>query len=146
MEQERQGDEPQSGSEPAADSDAALLEDAEEVSSALAAAQETDPGRFLDELERGAQEGAASAATGGAFAVRWAKDADLVESAREVLLAYRAQGGTEVMTSGYLDLQGNVWSAMVASEGGWVDLIVVAAGEGDTSEVRIARISADGMM
>lgn len=75
--------------------------------------------RFLDDLAR-ADGGDESAA-----AVTWEGDADVPSLASEVLEAYRA-AGVELATSGYLDLRGDAWGAVLRGGEGWADVVTVA--------------------
>lgn len=94
--------------------------------------------RFLDDLARseGGDEGAA--------AVTWERDADVPALAAEVLEAYRT-AGVELATSGYLDLKGNAWGAVLRGGEGWADVVTVAgegpaAAGGERSRARVVRL------
>ena len=58
-----------------------------------------------------------------------------------------AQGAELVLTpelalSGYLDIKGNVWGAIVRDGRGWVDMVTVAADTGDAScRLRAVRLA-----
>lgn len=99
------------------------------------AAGDSSPGRFLDDL--------AATPHGDDAAVAWSSAGGLVEAASEVLEAYRDRGGTSVMASGYLDLRGRAWGALVGDGSGWVDVVTVMGDEEDAhGEVRVARLRA----
>lgn len=92
---------------------------------------------FLGDLEARGREARMSAG------VRWTVASDLVEPAREVMRAYRELPDASLLSSGYLDLKGNVWSALIQGGSLWVDMVYVAADEaGDETEVRVVRFYA----
>lgn len=108
----------------AASAGAASGEDAEEAEEAAAGAD--------------AEE---AAAAGGALAVVWEVAEPVDALATSVLEAYRATASTRLATSGYLDLKGNVWGAVVQGGGDWVDVVVIAAsGEEDEDDEATARV------
>ena len=48
----------------------------------------------------------------------------------------------QLALSGYLDIKGNVWGAIVRDGRGWVDMVTVAADAGDASyRLRVIRLS-----
>ncbi len=101
-------------------------------------ADAVDVSTFVSVLER-----SAAADVQGDASCAWTADEPIDELASDVLRAYRATPGCQLMTSGYLDLKGNAWGGIVLNAEGWVDVIVVAAEEGDVSSTaRIARMSA----
>ena len=117
-----------------AGSDAAAGDELADESDAAA----VDASTFLSVLER-----SAAADAQGDASCAWTADESIDELASDVLCAYRATPGCQLMTSGYLDLKGNAWGGIVLNAEGWVDVIVVAAEEGDASSTaRIARMSA----
>lgn len=74
-------------------------------------------------------------------AVTWTSEQALSDLASDVVRAYRASGSMELLTSGYLDLKGHAWGAVLLDEEGWVDVAVVASLEdAETSQARIARL------
>lgn len=89
--------------------------------------------RFLADLEDGDIE-----------AVGWTVEGDLIEPVEDILAAYRDADGTSLAVSGYLDLQGNLWGAVVRGGSDWVDVVVVSAAE-DARETRarVVRLHAD---
>lgn len=98
-------------------------------------ARASSPERFLDDLDE-AGDGDAS--------VAWSVSGDLVEPASDVIRAYRDMGTATLVTSGYLDLKGNVWGALVQGGTDWVDMVVVTSAEdGGETTVRVARLRAD---
>ena len=98
-------------------------------------ARGSSPERVLDDLDE-ADDGDAS--------VTWSVSGDLVEPASDVIRAYRDMGTATLVTSGYLDLKGNVWGALVQGGTDWVDMVVVTTTEdGGETTVRVARLRAD---
>ena len=96
-----------------------------------------DTGSFLAELDRDAS----TQADGEASCV-WTSAQPINELAADVLRAYQGVSGARLMTSGYLDLKGNAWGAIVLDECGWVDIVTVVAEEGnEASTARVTRIS-----
>ena len=67
-------------------------------------------------------------------------------ASREALEAYRENAGVSLLAYGYLDVSGNVWGAVLACPGEWVDLLVaqeLQGGEG--AEIAVARFSVEGL-
>ena len=64
--------------------------------------------------------------------VAWSDDEGLVSQATGILEAYRDHTDARVATSGYLDLKGNVWGAIVRDIR-WVDVVLVRADAEDAS-------------
>ena len=79
-----------------------------------------------------------------AIAVRlaWSEDRPMTEAAADMLRAYREVPTAQLALSGYLDIKGNVWGAIVRDGRGWVDMVTVAADAGDAScRLRVIRLS-----
>lgn len=121
------------------------LEGDEDVSRALerakeladAPAKESSADAFMEDLARFGDGAHASAA------VRWTVPGDLVEPTQEVVRAYEGLGDAKIMTSGYLDIQGNVWSALIQGGDEWVDFVLVTTtGESGETTVRVVRMFA----
>ena len=94
--------------------------------------------RALDALARSAERGEAESAQ------RWVCAEGLVEGAREALEAYREDAGVSLLAYGYLDVSGNVWGALLACPGAWVDLLVAQElRDGEGAEIAVARFSAE---
>lgn len=72
---------------------------------------------------------------GNAIAVRlaWSEDRPMTGAAADMLRAYREVPTAQLALSGYLDIKGNVWGAIVRDGRGWVDMVTVAADTGDAS-------------
>ena len=85
----------------------------------------------LDERAASATEPAAD----NAIAVRlaWSEDRPMTEAAADLLRTYREVPTAQLALSGYLDIKGNVWGAIVRDGRGWVDMVTVAADVGDAS-------------
>ena len=95
--------------------------------------------RALDERAASATEPAAD----NAIAVRlaWSEDRPMTEAAADMLRAYREVPTAQLALSGYLDIKGNVWGAIVRDGRGWVDMVTVAADVGDAScRLRVVRL------
>lgn len=61
-----------------------------------------------------------------------------------MLERYERVEGVRLMTSGYLDLEGNVWGAILSDRKGWVDMVTVMADDDDgRATVRVVRLLAD---
>ena len=79
-----------------------------------------------------------------AIAVRlaWTEDRPITEAAADMLRAYREVPTAQLALSGYLDIKGNVWGAIVRDGRGWVDMVTVAADVGDAScRLRAVRLA-----
>ena len=89
---------------------------------------------FLRTLDK--QSGTATdSPEGNTIAVRlaWSEDRPMTEAAEDMLRAYREVPTAQLALSGYLDIKGNVWGAIVRDGRGWVDMVTVAADTGDAS-------------
>lgn len=86
---------------------------------------------FLKDLE--------SSGAGGA-GVAWRADGGVVDLARDVLGRYRARSGARLAASGYLDLAGNAWGALVVVDGSAVDIALVTEDEGAGALARVIRL------
>ena len=94
---------------------------------------------FLEDIAALASE--ALDATGEeSVVVAWEEAASLVELAAGVLEAYEEVEGAVLATSGYLDLQGNAWGAVVQGGTSWVDIVLVTTEDDETSQARIVRL------
>lgn len=104
---------------------------------------EIDSSSFLDGLDGGT----VPAPERGA-GLSWVEPLPADDLARKVIDAYRAEQGTSLVTSGYLDLKGNVWGAVVVKSGMWSDIVVISQMDGDEgsgqSLARISRLSSEG--
>ena len=110
---------------------ASQAEDARDVGAqdAAVAAQ-----TFLQALdERAASETEPAADNAIAVRLAWSEDRPMTEAAADLLRAYREVPTAQLALSGYLDIKGNVWGAIVRDGRGWVDMVTVAADAGDAS-------------
>ena len=106
------------------------------------AAAPVSAGTFLARLERDARE-----QQDGEVSCTWTADEPIDDLAGDILRAYRDSGEARLVASGYLDLKGNAWGAIVLFPAGWVDMVVVTAGEDDMcATARIARSVAPSAM
>lgn len=91
---------------------------------------------FLDELGQRAES-----SDEPEMPLAWRSDDGLVTEATAVLEAYQDTPTAQLRVSGYLDLKGRAWGAIVQDARGWVDVVVVhAASDGSWSEVRLVRM------
>ena len=91
---------------------------------------------FLSDLAR--------AASASAHGVTWEDDEDVPECAASVLEGYRSREGCELACSGYLDIKGNAWGAVVWCPPDWVDVVYITVPDGGgASTVRIVRLTAE---
>ena len=98
---------------------------------------------FLQALDERSGAAAGSPAN-NAVAVRlaWSEDQPMTEAAADMLRAYREVPTARLALSGYLDIKGNVWGAIVRDGRGWVDMVTVAADTGDAScRLRVVRLT-----
>lgn len=98
---------------------------------------------FLQALDECADAATGSSAN-NAVAVRlaWSECRPMTEAAADMLRAYREVPTAQLALSGYLDIKGNVWGAIVRDGRGWVDMVTVAADAGDTSCcLRVVRLT-----
>ena len=113
---------------------------AEALTSSSAAPSSVDA--FIGDLESAGGD----AREGDAVRVlSWSDEQDLPATAEKALCAYRDHGAVTLMSSGYLDLAGNVWAALLRHDSGAVDIMTVSTGDGRSSEVRVARLEPSGL-
>lgn len=73
--------------------------------------------------------------------VVWIERRGIAEVAADVVGAYRDLGSPALATSGYLDLSGNVWGALLVDAEGWADMVTVMEdGSGERTTVRVVRL------
>ena len=98
---------------------------------------------FMDILE---QDDAQSTSEKASTSVSWRESRDIVEAASGVLEVYREVESVDLVTSGYVDLAGNVWAALLSDGKGWVDMVTIEAGENDEgSTVMVVRLRASAV-
>lgn len=117
---------------------------------------EAESGAFLERLESlseaasgegEAAEPDAAAVPASSASVSWAEEGDVVEMASCVLNSYQEVPDAILMTSGYLDLKGNAWGAIVRGGEEWVDIVLIVTAETepgaeDLSSARVVRLAA----
>lgn len=77
------------------------------------------------------------AAGGPSAAATWSCEEGPAAAAAEVLEAYAAAGGCELLADGYLGITDTAWGAIVRGDM-WVDAVYVTR-SGDAARVRVAR-------
>lgn len=107
-------------------------------------ADEVSGETFLEDIALLAEEEADGSAD-GVVSVFWEEDATLVELAGSVLSAYSEVDGAVLATSGYLDLQGNAWGAVVQGGESWVDIVLVTTEDDASSTAQIVRLLPDAV-
>lgn len=107
------------------------------MSSGDAIATETE--RFLSDADAAADALLAGGEGDGTAVLAWNEPADVPELSGDILRAYQSAGEARLVTSGYLDLKGNVWGAVLEDARGWVDIVSVSTTNGDESEARVVR-------
>lgn len=91
---------------------------------------------FLGDLED-ARDGAGD---GGVRIVELEDDGGLVCLASEMLGVYRGAQEATLETSGYLDLAGNAWGAVLRGRAGWIDVVAVFERGDGSGLARVARL------
>ena len=97
-------------------------------------------GAFLDAL---ALDAARSDRADDGVAARqaWTEERSLPKAAADVLRAYADEPFASLAMSGYLDIKGDVWGAIVRDARGWVDMVTCTAGMDDAScDVSVVRL------
>ncbi|MFR3312205.1 MAG: hypothetical protein ACLTPF_07350 [Collinsella stercoris] len=102
--------------------------------------QESSARSFLEDLSQG--EGERDDGDATTAIVYWTERGDLPVAAERVLDAYADVGGVILGASGYLDMYGNVWGALVRRGDAWCDVVLVSTEDGEQSVVRVARVLA----
>lgn len=124
------------GAEGLSDADAGASDDAPREDSS-AGGTTVSAETFLSVLDGAPVDGS------GVASVSWDDEGGLVALASDVLAAYRDCPGARLQTSGYLDLKGNAWSAIVSDGGSWVDIVVVSSLDDGGATARVARLGED---
>lgn len=99
---------------------------------------ETTGSAFLEDLEGAATESEATSAA--ACTVCWEEPRALPAVASGLLEAYREAGVASPVVSGYLDLKGNAWAAVMQGAAGWSDVVLVRTEDDTVSSVRVTRL------
>lgn len=107
-------------------------EDAPEAPSAGGASSAT----FMGELEE-----AAARTDDPQVGIAWEEPRGLAPVAGDILDRYVACGTARLATSGFIDIKGNVWGAVIEDGRGWVDVVTVTeAPDGANSTARVIRM------
>lgn len=95
---------------------------------------------FLDDLDAALERDAKA----DEAVVAWRSEGDVMEAGARVLGTYVEGGvGASLVTSGYLDMSGNVWGAVVWDGEHWADVVLVTQTPGEREvAVRVARMMA----
>ena len=101
--------------------------------------RETASNRFLDDVARVAEAAPVDEMGVRSACVQWREERDVPQVAADVLRMYEQAPGAQLVTSGYVDLHGDVWCALVQRQQAWVDVVMVATGDGAASEARVMR-------
>lgn len=142
------GDAPASGAEAAPDgwpesSAGGVVPGGEAAAASSAATFLADLARLASASPGAADAAAEGAATAAGVSVTWDVDDGVVPAARAVLDAY-ASDDDVLVTSGYLDLRGRVWGAVLRGAD-WVDVATVwGAADDATATVRVTRLLPGG--
>ena len=101
-------------------------------------------GAFLAALARDAA-GADPSRDGVVARQAWTEERSLPLAAADVLRAYADEPTASLAMSGYLDIKGDVWGAIVRDARGWVDMVGCTAGKDDAScSVSVVRLAPKG--
>lgn len=103
---------------------------------------ESSPETFLHDIEQGAWR---ESDFGFVASVYWAEDCALPIAAERLLRSYQHVSGAELVSAGYLDLQGNTWGALVRGADGWVDVLMLSTDDDAVSEARVVRLEPEGI-
>lgn len=96
-------------------------------------------GGFLDDL-RAWQKDAMRMDDGPCASVEFEERASLPALAEDVLGAYAGTRTASLVASGYLDLRGNVWGAVLREGTAWCDVLLVTTEDDAVSRVRVTRV------
>lgn len=91
---------------------------------------------FMGELEK-----AAARTDDPQVGIAWEEPRGLAPVAGDILDRYAACGTARLATSGFIDIKGNVWGAVIEDGHGWVDVVTVTeAPDGASSTARVIRM------
>ena len=96
-------------------------------------------GGFLDDLHAW-QKGAVRMGDGPCASVEFEERASLPALAEDVLKTYARTRTASLVASGYLDLKGNVWGAVLREGTTWCDVLLVTTEDDAVSRVRVTRV------
>ena len=77
---------------------------------------------------------------GPCASVEFEERASLPVLAEDVLKAYAHTRTASLVASGYLDLKGNVWGAVLREGTTWCDVLLVTTEDDAVSRVRVTRV------
>lgn len=100
---------------------------------------ETDVSRFLVDVEHATEAAHPDEMGTCAAGVQWRERGDVPQVAQDVLRSYEELSDAELVASGYVDLQGNTWCALVRRGRAWVDVVTIMTVDGEVSDVHVAR-------
>lgn len=96
-------------------------------------------GGFLDDL-RAWQKDAVRMGGGPCASVEFEERASLPALAEDVLKTYARTRTASLVASGYLDLKGKVWGAVLREGTTWCDVLLVTTEDDAVSRVRVTRV------
>ncbi len=94
--------------------------------------------RFLGDL------GEMRSEEGTCWSVEFEESGSLPAIAEGVLKEYARVPSVDLIASGYLDLKGNVWGAVLRGGTSWCDVLLVSTGDDAVSRVRVTRTTPEG--
>lgn len=103
----------------------------------------TSENRFLADLAAGCRKDPG----GGAVSVAWRSDGDVVEVSSRIVERYRdEESSSSVVASGYLDMSGNAWGALLWDGESWADVVLVTQSDVEQgTAIRVVRmVAAEG--
>lgn len=100
---------------------------------------ETNLSQFLVDVEHAAEAAHPDEMGTCAAGVQWREYGDVPQVAQDVLRSYEELSDAELVASGYVDLQGNTWCALVRRGQAWVDVVTIVTADGEVSDVHVAR-------
>ncbi len=126
-------------------SDAASVEDAQGTvvkRTLTGEAHASGKRRFLNDLSQGIEKALLKTSDRSvSYAVAWHERRGLQAVSSDLLEAYRKLDGYVVASSGYLDIKGNVWGALLAQGKSAVDVVMVTCNEEDSEcTARVVRL------
>ncbi len=92
----------------------------------------------MEDLEGAATK--AEATSAAACTACWEEPRALPAVASDLLEAYREAEVASPVVSGYLDLKGNAWAAVMQGAAGWSDVVLVRTEDDTVSSVRVTRL------
>ena len=84
---------------------------------------------------------------GGVVSVAWRSDGDVVEVSSRIVERYRdEESSSSVVASGYLDMSGNAWGALLWDGESWADVVLVTQSDVEQgTAIRVVRmVAAEG--